>query len=62
VNYVSAYAPQCTTPVENKHIIAQHTIKKIDVYKGDVFICSIGDIRYSDYPTYLEVNKELAEN
>ena len=36
--------------------------KKIDVYKGDVFICSIGDIRYSDYPTYLEVNKELAEN
>ena len=32
------------------------------MYKGDVFICSIGDIRYSDYPTYLEVNKELAEN
>ena len=62
MKYVSAYAPQCTTPVENKHIIAQHMIKKIDVYKGYVFICSKGDIRYSDNPTYLEVNKELAEN
>jgi hypothetical protein len=36
--------------------------KKIDVYKGDVFICSIGDIRYFDFPSYLEINKELAEN
>ena len=35
--------------------------KKIDVFKGDVFICSIGDSRYNDYPTYLEINKELAE-
>ena len=35
--------------------------KKIDVFKGDVFICSIGDSRYNDYPTYLEINKELAD-
>jgi hypothetical protein len=35
--------------------------KKIDVFKGDVFICSIGDSRYKDYPTYLEINKELAD-
>ena len=35
--------------------------KKIDVFKGDVFICSIGDSRYKDYPTYLEINKEMAD-
>ena len=35
--------------------------KKIDVYKDDIYICSIGDKRYSDYPTYLLINKELAE-
>ena len=35
--------------------------KKIDVYKDNIFICSIGDIKYSDYPSYLEINKDLAE-
>ena len=35
--------------------------KKIDVFKDDLFICSIGDIRYKDYPTYLEINKEFAD-
>ena len=35
--------------------------KKIDVFKDDVFICSIGDIRYLDFPSYLEINKEMAE-
>ena len=35
--------------------------KKIDVYKDDVYICSIGDSRYNDYPTYLKINKEMAE-
>jgi hypothetical protein len=28
--------------------------KKIDVYRGDKKIASIGDIRYDDYPTYIE--------
>ena len=36
--------------------------KKIDVYKDDVYICSIGDSRYNDYPTYLKINKEMAEH
>ena len=27
--------------------------KKIDVYKGDEFICSIGALGMGDYPTYL---------
>ena len=35
--------------------------KKIDVYKDDVYLCSIGDSRYNDYPTYLKINKEIAE-
>jgi hypothetical protein len=35
--------------------------KKIDVYKDDVFICSIGDLRYNDYGRYLEIDKEQAE-
>ena len=35
--------------------------KKIDVYKDNVFICSIGDNRYNDYPTYLEIEKINAD-
>jgi len=39
--------------------------KKIDVYKNDLFICSIGDYKKypnSDYPTYLTThNKQYAE-
>lgn len=37
---------------------------KIEVYdKQGVFICYIGDPKYSDYPTYLETHgKEYAEN
>ena len=39
--------------------------KKIDVYKNNIFICSIGDYKNypnSDYPTYLTThNKEYAE-
>jgi hypothetical protein len=27
--------------------------KKIDVYKDNNYVISIGDIRYSDYPTYI---------
>ena len=33
-------------PSQTKH-------KKIDVWKHDKFICSIGDIRYGDYPTFI---------
>ena len=29
--------------------------KKIDIYKDDIFIMSIGSISYFDYPTYLEL-------
>ena len=30
--------------------------KKIDVYKDNVKIASIGDSRYKDYPTYIQEN------
>lgn len=28
--------------------------KKIDVFKNGKFVCSIGDSRYGDFPTYVE--------
>jgi hypothetical protein len=34
-------------PSENKN-------KKIDVYKDDKFVCSIGATGYYDYPTYIQ--------
>jgi hypothetical protein len=40
---------------------SKHKNKKIDVYKDGVFMCSIGDSRYLDYPHYLLEDKELAE-
>ena len=30
--------------------------KKIDVYKDKKYICSVGDIHYYDYPTYIQNN------
>jgi hypothetical protein len=30
--------------------------KKIDVYKNNKYITSIGDTRYSDYPTYIKTH------
>ena len=28
--------------------------KKLDVYKNNVLIATVGDIRYMDYPTYID--------
>lgn len=39
-----------------------HRGKKIDVYEDGVKIASIGDVRYKDYPTFLqEDGKVIAE-
>ena len=36
--------------------------KKIDIYDIDNnYLFSIGDIRYSDYPTYLNIDKKKAK-
>lgn len=36
--------------------------KKIDVYQGDQYLGSVGDVRYKDYPTYLrEEGQQVAE-
>lgn len=35
--------------------------KKIDVYKNGKKIASIGAIGYNDYPHYLKVDKEIAQ-
>lgn len=31
--------------------------KKIDVYKKNIKVASIGDVNYLDYPTYLEMER-----
>ena len=35
--------------------------KKIDVFKNDVKIASVGDTRYSDYPTMAMTDPQYAE-
>lgn len=35
--------------------------KKIDVYKGNKKIASIGAMGYKDYPTFMKINKTLAK-
>ena len=35
--------------------------KKLDVFKEGIKVASIGDVKYKDYPTYLQENKQLAE-
>ena len=34
--------------------ISSNNTKKLDVYKNGIKICSIGDSRYKDYPTYIK--------
>ena len=37
--------------------------KKIDVYKDNKLVCSVGAKGYKDYPTYIEENgKQFADN
>jgi len=36
--------------------------KKLDVFKEGIKVASIGDLKYKDYPTYLQENKQLAED
>ena len=37
-----------------KIIPSKHKNKKIDVYKDGKYLVSIGDFRYSDFPTYIK--------
>ena len=41
---------------------SQFSTKKLDVFKDNVYIASIGDIRYNDYPSYILLyDKEYAD-
>ena len=41
--------------------LSQFTTKKLDVYKDNVYLASIGDSRYNDYGSYcILFNKEYA--
>ena len=42
--------------------LSQFTTKKLDVFKDNIYIASIGDSRYQDYPSYILLyNKEYAD-
>ena len=44
-----------------KITVSTNPLKKIDIYKNNIFIGSIGDSRYQDYPNYiLTYNLEYA--
>ena len=42
--------------------LSQYTTKKLDVYKDNIYIASIGDSRYQDYPNYLRIYGEIYAN
>jgi len=42
-------------------IPSEYKNKKLDIFKDGEFICSIGDIRYMDYGSYLEYGKDIAD-
>ena len=37
--------------------VSSNRNKKLDVYKDNVKICSIGDSRYKDFPTHIQENE-----
>ena len=39
--------------------LSQYTTKKLDVYKDNIYIASIGDSRYQDYPNFLRIYGEI---
>ena len=39
--------------------LSQFTTKKLDVYKDNVYIASIGDSRYQDYPHYIKLYGQI---
>ena len=42
---------------------SERKYKKIDVFNKDgSYICSIGDNRFYDFPSYLEIDQELAND
>lgn len=51
-NYTKARARQLGLVVKPSH----NPKKKLDVFKDGRLIASIGDIDYSDYPTYIETH------
>ena len=42
--------------------VSKFPLKKLDVYKDNIYIASIGDSRYNDYPHYCIIyNKEYGD-
>ena len=42
--------------------VSKFPLKKLDVYKNNIYLASIGDSRYNDYPHYCIIyNKEYGD-
>ena len=39
--------------------LSQYATKKLDVYKDNVYIASIGDSRYNDYASYIKIYGQI---
>lgn len=53
---ITDYTKQKAKQLNVDVIPSKNKTKKIDVYKNGVKVCSIGDISYSDYPTYIKTH------
>lgn len=60
--YITPYTKQQANKIGVMVRPSTNPKKKLDVFKGDNKVASIGAIGFSDYPTYLRENgKEVAE-
>jgi hypothetical protein len=51
--HITEYSKQQAKKLNVKIKPSTNPMKKIDVFKNNEKIATIGDIRYSDYPTYM---------
>ena len=42
--------------------VSKFPLKKLDVYKNDLYLASIGDSKYMDYPNYIIVYGQIHAN
>ena len=59
---ITDYSKKQASKYGVKITVSTNPKKKIDVYKNDKKVASIGDINYSDYGTYLETKGKQYAN
>jgi hypothetical protein len=58
---ISKYSKQQAKLLGVEIYPSEYKNKKIDIYKNEEFLFSIGDNRYLDYTSYLEYGKDIAD-